>query len=125
LALPADRHGPVSLHQLRSVEPYLGAGVNFTYYLDNTTRNDVAGTSMHINPSWGPAGRVGFDYMIDRHWGINVDTKWIYSEPNWRDNVGPFDTLTGNAHVNPFLVGAGITYRFGGLDFGTGVVARY
>jgi outer membrane protein len=104
-------------------QPYLGVGVNFTDYFDTQTRNSLAGTSMHINPSWGVAGQVGFDYMIDSHWGFNVDVKRILMEPTWHVNETPFTTLTGRANINPWLFGVGITYRFGGPD--AGVVARY
>ena len=126
LALPADRDGAVHFTNFGAFQPYVGVGVNFTDYFDTKTYNALAGDTMHINPSWGVAGQVGFDYMIDRHWGINVDAKWIMAQPSWHVN-DPYGvrTLTGTAGINPFLIGAGVTYRFGGPDVGSGVAARY
>ncbi len=102
-------------------KPYVGVGVNYTHYFDVKTDNILSGTSMKIDDSWGVAGQVGFDYMIDRHWGFNFDVKRVYMEPSWHDSDG----LKGNAHIDPWLIGAGITYRFGGPDTPTAVSARY
>ena len=32
-------------------------------------------TRSHLHNSWAPALQIGFDYMIDRHWGFNVDVE--------------------------------------------------
>lgn len=97
-------------------QPYIGVGVNYTYYFDTKTENALAGTSMHIDNSWGVAGQIGFDYMFNRHWGVNVDVKKVLMQPNWYIQETPFARLTGRAEINPWIVGAGITYRFGGPD---------
>jgi len=102
-------------------KPYVGVGVNYTHYFDVDTTGALSNTSMKINDSWGVAGQVGFDYMIDRHWGLNFDVKRIYMEPSWHDSDG----LKGNAHIDPWLIGAGITYRFGGPEGASAVTARY
>jgi len=103
-------------------KPYVGVGVNYTHYFDVDTTGALSNTSMKINDSWGVAGQVGFDYMIDRHWGFNFDVKRIYMEPSWKDADAH---LTGNAHIDPWLIGAGITYRFGGPEGASAVTARY
>jgi len=101
-------------------QPYVGVGVNYTRFFDVDTKGALSGTSMHIDDSWGVAGQVGFDYMIDRHWGFNADVKRIYMQPSWHDGA-----LHGNAHIDPWLIGAGITYRFGGPDTPSAVSSRY
>jgi len=103
-------------------KPYVGVGVNYTHYFDVKTDNALTNTTMKIDDSWGVAGQVGFDYMIDRHWGFNFDVKRIYMQPSWKDNdVG----LRGNAHIDPWLIGGGVTYRFGGPETSSAVSARY
>ncbi|MCW5690084.1 MAG: OmpW family protein [Pseudolabrys sp.] len=97
-------------------KPYIGAGVNYTVFFSQTAGNTPNGagviiTRSHLHNSWSPALQVGFDYMIDRHWGINVDVKKLWLRPSWDgdSNVGP---LTGKVNLDPWLIGAGVTYKF-------------
>ena len=97
-------------------KPYIGAGVNYTVFFSQTAGNTPNGagviiTRSHLQNSWSPALQVGFDYMIDRHWGINVDVKKLWLRPSWDgdSNVGP---LTGKVNLDPWLIGAGVTYKF-------------
>ncbi|QPB24616.1 OmpW family protein [Rhizobium sp. 007] len=88
--------------------PYVGAGVNYTKFY-NQSGNTAE--SLHVKNAFGVALQVGFDYMIDDHWGLNVDAKKIFLRPNFDANVGG-NNVTGKAKLDPFLIGAGITYRF-------------
>ncbi len=97
-------------------KPYVGVGVNYT--VPFSTRPDgVTLTQLKINDAFGVAAQVGFDYMIDKNWGLNVDVKKLWLNPSWTANNG---ALTGKTHLDPWLVGVGVTYRFGGP-----VVAKY
>ena len=90
-------------------KPYVGAGVNYTIFYNQ--KDAGAFTNMDIENTFGAALQVGFDYMVDQHWGFNVDVKKIFLEPDWTANLG--DTkLSGKADLNPWLIGAGLTYRF-------------
>lgn len=94
-------------------KPYAGVGVNYTHFFKDST--GAAFTGLKIKDSWGVAGQVGFDYMIDRHWGINVDLKKIMMEP--KANVGLVTAngvvpVSAKVKINPWIVGAGVTYRF-------------
>ena len=107
-------------------KPYVGVGVNYTHFFNEKAKGALAGLSgnLNIKDSWGVAGQVGFDYMINRNWGINVDVKRILMEPKFSS----FDTGTGallasgKAKINPWVIGVGVTYRFGGPS---AVVAKY
>ncbi|MCW5691735.1 MAG: OmpW family protein [Pseudolabrys sp.] len=97
-------------------KPYIGAGVNYTVFFSQTAGNTPNGagvivTRSHLHNSWSPALQVGFDYMIDRHWGFNVDVKKLWLRPSWDgdSNAGP---LTGKVNLDPWLIGAGVTYKF-------------
>lgn len=97
-------------------KPYIGAGVNYTVFFSQTAGNTANGagvivTRSHLHNSWSPALQLGFDYMIDRHWGINVDVKKLWLRPSWDgdSNVG---ALTGKVNLDPWLIGAGVTYKF-------------
>ncbi len=89
-------------------KPYVGVGVNYTIYFDTTVKNPGAAPAS-IKPSWGIAGQIGFDYMIDQHWGFNVDVKKILMEPSVRLAGG---AISGTVKINPWIIGAGVTYRF-------------
>lgn len=90
--------------------PYVGAGVNYTVFFGQ----DAAGgavTSLDLKNTFAPALQIGFDYMIDRHWGVNVDIKKLWLQPDFNATVGGV-AMTGKAKLDPWLIGAGVTYKF-------------
>jgi outer membrane protein len=98
-------------------QPYVGVGVNYTVFFDQSAGNTPSGavpaiTSLNVKDSFGAAAQIGFDYMIDRHWGINVDAKWLYLEPSYSATAAGTIPISGTAHINPWLIGAGIAYKF-------------
>ncbi len=100
-------------------KPYVGVGANYTVNFDqsagNTVNNGVAITGLSIKNSFGAAAQVGFDYMLDRHWGLNFDVKKLYLEPSYTAvaTAGPTNFLVnGTANINPWLIGGGLTYKF-------------
>jgi len=128
-------------------QPYIGVGVNFTAYLGAKAGNNWAQfitpvgplgfntvSNLSIGSSWGVAGQVGFDYMFNQNWGLNVDLKRIMMQPTAHGTVvnstllglgSPlaFVPFRAKVNVDPWVVSAGITYRFGGGS--SAVVAKY
>lgn len=101
---------------LGAFKPYVGAGVNYTMFFSQSAGNaaDAAGvivTNSHLQNAFAPVLQVGFDYMIDRHWGFNVDVKKLWLRPNW-DGTSNVGALTGKVNLDPWLIGAGVTYKF-------------
>jgi len=88
-------------------KPYLGAGVNYTVFFDEKAKGGF--TSFDLKDSFGLALQAGFDYMIDQHWGINVDVKKIFLEPKVKVNNG---LVSGKVKIDPWLIATGVTYRF-------------
>lgn len=97
-------------------QPYLGVGPNLTIFFDqsagNAPNNGLRVTSLSLKDSFGVAAQAGFDYMLDRHWGINVDVKKIFLRPDYTATVNNAIPVSGKAHIDPLLVGGGVTYRF-------------
>ncbi|SHL48836.1 OmpW/AlkL family protein [Roseibium suaedae] len=89
-------------------KPYVGAGVNYTIFYSQSA--DSA-DKLHVKNAFGAAVQAGFDYMIDDHWGVNLDVKKIFMEPDFDVTVAG-TKMSGKAELNPWLIGAGITYRF-------------
>lgn len=90
-------------------KPYVGAGVNYTFFYGEKAKGAFRNLSIDATP--GFALQAGFDYMLDQHWGINVDVKKIWLEPKAKANLGTA-LVTGKVKIDPWLVGAGVTYRF-------------
>ncbi|MES0176307.1 OmpW family protein [Mesorhizobium sp. M0006] len=91
-----------------ALNPYVGAGVNYTIFY-----NQHAGSAdaLKVNNTFGTALQVGFDYMVDQHWGVNVDVKKLFLKPDFDVTVDGAKQ-TGKAELDPWLIGAGVTYRF-------------
>jgi len=92
-------------------KPYVGVGVNWTHYF----RNDAAAgfSNLKIDDSFGVAAQVGFDYMLTRNWGVNVDVKRVMMRPDATVLLGA-TPVSAKVRIDPWIVGAGVTYRFGG-----------
>lgn len=127
-------------------QPYLGVGVNFTTFWNTRVNNDtwsipfatgaplaslglggVFSTFQYatVSPSWGAVGQVGFDYMLNEHWGVNVDFKYVGLHPMVHSTVisfvpqapalgAIFIPVKVSLPINPVVISAGLTYRFGG-----------
>lgn len=89
-------------------KPYIGAGVNYTVFYNQSGKS---ADSLDVKNTFGVALQAGFDYMFDQHWGANLDVKKIFLRPDFDATVGGAN-VSGKAKLDPWLVGAGITYRF-------------
>lgn len=89
-------------------KPYVGAGVNYTIFYNQSAKD---ADDLDVKSRFGVAVQAGFDYMLDEHWGVNVDVKKIFLQPKFDVSVGGAD-LNGKAKLDPWLIGAGVTYRF-------------
>ncbi|BCG97309.1 hypothetical protein MesoLj131a_61730 [Mesorhizobium sp. 131-2-1] len=61
-------------------QPYVGAGVNYTFFYHHQAGSADA---LKVKPTSGAAMQVGFDNMVDQHWGVNLDVKRLYLKPNF------------------------------------------
>ncbi|MGH0000164.1 OmpW/AlkL family protein [Pseudovibrio ascidiaceicola] len=91
-------------------KPYVGAGINYTIFYGQDGRGDFK--DIDIENTFGAALQVGFDYMIDDNWGVNLDVKKLFLEPDYEVTTNTGAKLKGTAELNPWLIGAGVTYRF-------------
>jgi outer membrane protein len=89
-------------------KPYVGAGVNYTMFYN---QSGDAASSLDVKDSFGAALQVGADYMINDHWGVNFDVKKLFLRPEYDTTISGTH-YTGKAKLDPWLIGAGVTYRF-------------
>ncbi|MBO9167466.1 OmpW family protein [Rhizobium sp. L245/93] len=93
---------------LGAFRPYVGAGINYTMFY-NQSGNSA--DSLNVKNTFGVAFQAGFDYMLDQHWGLNVDVKKLILRPDFDATVGG-SHVSGKANLDPLMIGTGITYRF-------------
>lgn len=96
------------------VRPYIGAGVNYTTFFDesfNSTGKAAGLSDLNLKDSWGAAGQVGLDYLINRNWLINmsvwymdIDTEVKFKANGVQQNV--------NTRLDPWVFMFSGGYRF-------------
>ncbi|PZP53217.1 MAG: OmpW family protein, partial [Micavibrio aeruginosavorus] len=64
---------------------------------------------LNIDNAFGPALQAGFDYWISENWGVNLDVKKIWLNVDASLNNG---AVKADVDLDPWLVGAGVSYRF-------------
>lgn len=107
--------------------PYLGVGLNYTYFNDVTANTDyanvrsLANSGASLSSSWNPVLNGGVIFNIDEHWSINAGVSWVplTSTATFSSAVpafGPFPggtyTTAGKLNINPFDITLKIGYRF-------------
>lgn len=88
------------------VRPYLGAGLNYTVFFSG---DDGDLDSVEYEDGFGFAVQVGADFMIDDHWGVNIDVKRLWLNTDVTLNNG---LATADVDLDPWILGAGLSYRF-------------
>jgi outer membrane protein len=86
-----------------SVRPFVGAGVNYTTFLDVETEGALAGTTLELDDSWGYALEAGIDVDITKNlffnatvWYMDIDSKATSSAAgNFTVNIDPVVALVG------------------------------
>jgi outer membrane protein len=111
--LPATALLQYHFDSIGGVKPYVGAGVNYTVFFGADAGPSYRNLSVDNNFGW--AVQAGLDIPLDNHWFLNVDVKKIFL-----DTSAHVDVAANNAHVavdtqiDPWVVGVGVGYRFGG-----------
>lgn len=93
-----------------SVQPYIGAGLNYTRFSDEEATVTASGDSapLELDDSWGAAGQLGVDVLINDNWAINAAAWYIDIDTDAK--VGGVDA--GTVEIDPVVVMGGISYRF-------------
>lgn len=88
--------------------PYVGAGLNYSWFYGEDTTASY--TKMGVDGGLGYAVQAGFDYWINKNWGLNLDVKYVDLNVDVSVNNGALHA--NNVDLNPLIVGAGVSYRF-------------
>ncbi len=90
------------------VNPFVGAGVNYTWTYDEKTKGPIAGTKVGIENSWGLAAQAGLLFQTGRNWDIVADVRYIDIDAKVKLNGAEI----GKVDVNPLVYGIAVNFRF-------------
>ncbi|BBM66135.1 outer membrane protein OmpW [Vibrio alfacsensis] len=95
------------------VRPYVGAGLNYTIFFDESFNSKVDGvlSDLKLDDSFGLAANVGVDYMIDDNWFLNASAWYANIETKATYYAGT-DKQKTDVKINPwvFMISGG--YKF-------------
>lgn len=98
------------------IRPYVGAGINYTYFFDEETTGviETAGDNINLDSSWGFAAQAGVDIAINDDWFVNLDVKYIDidTEAHFSGILGGAVDAKIKADINPIVYGIGIGRSF-------------
>jgi outer membrane protein len=89
------------------VRPYVGAGLNYTYFYNNGLHAGDQQISIKRS-SFGPALQMGVDVQVTKSVFANVDVKKVWMKTDASLNGASLGTL----HIDPLIVGVGVGMKF-------------
>ena len=98
-----------------TVNPYIGAGANYTVFFDKNltgqAQSELGATNLELDNSAGLAFRAGVDITLNRNWLLNASV--------WNIDIDTdvtFNSALGNAHVgaelDPWVYMVSLGYKF-------------
>lgn len=116
-------------------QPYAGVGVNYTIFFEEKTTpgltgvidsvaaanlgtpaGTVNGSKLDLDDSVGAAVELGFDYMLDEHFGFNAAIWWTDIDTEATITALSDNTVVGeittDVEIDPMVYMVGFTYKF-------------
>lgn len=92
-----------------NVHPYVGAGINYTYFFSEDTEGALSGLELELDDSWGLALEAGVDYELDNNWLISGQLWYIDI-----DTEATIETIPGSydVEIDPWVFMLGIGKKF-------------
>ena len=121
LKLGSVKHLPPTLslvyYQLDSksaFQPYVGAGINYTWFFDDKLSSEAEGAGfrgLDMKDSWGLAAQIGADYMLTDKLMLNAQIRYIDIETKATTYDGT-TKVSVDVDVDPFVYMVGLGYKF-------------
>ena len=95
-------------------QPYLGAGINYTWFFDTKLSSDAEDkgfSGLDMKDSWGLAAQVGMDYMLTDSIMLNAQVRYIDIETTGTTHILG-DKVKVDVDVDPFVYMVGLGYKF-------------
>ena len=95
-------------------QPYVGAGINYTWFFDDKLSSEAEGAGfrgLDMKDSWGLAGQIGMDYMLTDNLMLNAQVRYIDIETTGTTYLNG-DKVKVDVDVDPFVYMVGLGYKF-------------
>lgn len=99
-------------------QPYVGAGVNYTWMYDEHVSSEARAngfSNFNTKNSWGVAWQVGADYMLTDNILVNAQLRYIDIDTRAtveNNAVAPGTRARVNVDADPFVYMVGVGYKF-------------
>lgn len=90
------------------VTPFVGAGINYTYFFDEDGKGALAGANVDLDDSWGYALHAGLDYEINDRSALRADIRYIDIETD--TSVNGVDI--GKVKIDPWVFNLAYVMKF-------------
>lgn len=90
-------------------KPYVGAGVQYITFFDESRSALPGRPKLHIDDAWGFTLQAGLDYEIRNGWYLNFDVKktWLDADAKWKGT-----NIRADVDIDPWIMTMGVGYRF-------------
>ena len=103
------------LEKNSAFQPYVGAGVNYTWFFDDKLSSHAEGNGFNgldLKDSWGLAALVGMDYMLTDSLMLNAQVRYIDIDTEATSNHAALGKVKVDVDVDPFVYMVGLGYKF-------------
>ena len=101
-----------------AVQPYLGLGLNYTWFFDTKTAqatedalNGGEAIGLDVDDSVGLAFKAGLDYSINENWGLSAGVYYIDINTTATLEL-PSTNVDVDIEVDPMVYMLGLNYKF-------------
>ena len=88
-----------------AIDPYIGAGLNYTMFFDEQLDG---GGKLRLDDSFGLAAQAGVDFKLGGPWLVGIDVRYIDIDAD----VKLDGAKIGTAKIDPLAYGLTVGYRF-------------
>jgi outer membrane protein len=92
-----------------AIRPYLGAGVNYTFFYDNDPGDAV---SVNYDNTFGLSLQAGADIPVNDTYFFNLDVKKVFLSTDVNVNAGAAGRVAADVDIDPWIFGVGVGRRF-------------
>ncbi len=89
-------------------QPYVGVGLNYTRFSSEKTTGPLEGVDLSLGGSWGLAGEIGADFMLNDQWFLNGSIRYIDIETKAKLDGASI----GKVNISPWVYGVHVGFRF-------------
>jgi len=105
------------------IRPYVGAGVNWTIWLDSDTSpaltsaldgiiGGVSSTDINLGNSFGFAANAGIDWQLSENWAINGNIWWLDLQTEAKIFVNGAEAARSKVNIHPLVFSLGFAWSF-------------